>query len=106
MARRGEDLVAAWYVERGHEIVARNWRSTRGEIDIIARKGRLVVICEVKTRTSNSHGSALEAVGVRKQERLRRATCDWLEQTQTRCRVRFDVAAVTGTSIEVIEDAF
>lgn len=98
--------MTSWYEARGYEIVARNWRSPRGEIDIIARKGRVVVVCEVKTRSSESHGTALEAVGARKQERLRRATCDWLEVTATTCRVRFDVAAVTADVIEVIEGAF
>lgn len=98
--------MARWYLARGWEIVARNWRSPRGEIDVIARKGRLVAVCEVKTRSSGAFGTALEAVGVRKQERLRRATCDWLDRTGIVCTVRFDVAAVTGEVIEVVEGAF
>ena len=64
------------------------------------------MVCEVKSRSGTSHGTALEAVGARKQERLRRATCDWLEATGARGQVRFDVAAVTDGVIEVVEGAF
>ena len=99
--------MAQWYENGGYEVVDRNWRCVGiGEIDVVARRGTVLVVCEVKTRSSESHGTALEAVGARKQERLRRATCDWLEVTATTCRVRFDVAAVTADVIEVIEGAF
>lgn len=64
------------------------------------------MVCEVKARSGVSYGTAFEAVGVRKQERLRRATCDWLEATGARGQVRFDVVAVTDGVIDVVEGAF
>jgi len=107
----GEDLVAEWYVKRGYDIVARNWRCRQGEIDIIASRDSVLVICEVKTRASADFGSPALAVDSNKQQRLRRLAAHWLsENPTTRVSVRFDVAAVIGpkekVNLEVIEAAF
>ena len=67
----GEAVVAAWYERRGYEILERNWRCREGEIDVIARLDDVVVICEVKTRSTDRFGSGLDAVDGRKQRRLR-----------------------------------
>ncbi|MFM7872138.1 MAG: YraN family protein, partial [Actinomycetota bacterium] len=56
LGRSGEELVASWYREHGYAVVARNWRRRSGEIDIVARRGSLTVVCEVKTRTSRYFG--------------------------------------------------
>jgi putative endonuclease len=104
----GEDAVAAWYLGRGYEVVARNWRCRDGEIDLILRHGRTFVFCEVKTRSSDAFGVPAEAVNQTKQARLRRLAARWLdEDAPVRPReIRFDVAAVLGTEIEVLEGAF
>ena len=107
----GEDLVAEWYRKRGYEIVERNWRCRQGEIDIVASRDSVIVICEVKTRATADFGSPALAVDVNKQQRLRRLAAHWLsENPTTRASVRFDVAAVVGpkedVSLEVIESAF
>ena len=107
----GEDLVAEWYRKRGYDIVERNWRCRQGEIDIIAIRDLVLVICEVKTRASADFGSPALAVDANKQQRLRRLAAHWLsENPTTRASVRFDVAAVVGpkedVSLEVIESAF
>ena len=107
----GEDLVAEWYCKRGYEIVERNWRCRQGEIDIIASRDSVLVICEVKTRATADFGSPALAVDANKQQRLRRLAAHWLsENPTTRASVRFDVAAVVGpkedVSLEVIESAF
>jgi putative endonuclease len=103
--------VAEWYGERGYDIVARNWRCRQGEIDIIAIRDLVLVICEVKTRATADFGSPALAVDANKQQRLRRLAAHWLsENPTTRVSVRFDVAAVIGpkedVSLEVIEAAF
>ena len=73
----------------------------------MARRGALLVVCEVKTRASDSHGTGFEAVSPSKQAKVRRAAHDFVgAHGLHRVRVRFDVAAVTGTSLEVLEDAF
>ena len=105
--RWGEDVAAAWYVRRGYEVVARNWRCTSGEIDLVVRRGRLVVVCEVKARRTDAFGPAAAAVGPVKQQRLRRLAAAWLASSACRgVDVRFDVVAITGDQIEVVTDAF
>ncbi len=103
----GEDVAAAWYRRHGYDVVARNWRCPAGEIDLIVRRRRLVVVCEVKTRRSDAFGPAASAVGAAKQARLRRLAAEWLAVTGTRgVEIRFDVVAVTGDVLEVFADAF
>lgn len=73
----GERVAAAHLVAAGMVILERNWRCPAGEIDIVARDGNTLVICEVKTRTSTDYGSPLEAVTARKAARLRRLAAAW-----------------------------
>jgi putative endonuclease len=104
----GERRAAAWYEREGYTVVDRNWRDGRGgELDLVLRKGDLVVICEVKARRSDAYGAPAEAVTPPKQARLRRLAAAWLSARRVHgVDVRFDVAAVTGTAIEVYEAAF
>lgn len=103
----GERLAAEWYERQGYEIVARNWRCREGEIDLVARRGRVVVICEVKARRTDAYGSGFEAVTPVKQARLRRLAARWLGEARPGAvDVRFDVVAVTGARVEVLEAAF
>lgn len=96
-----------WYRERGYEIVDRNWRCRDGEIDIVARRGRTIVVCEVKTRSSDAYGSPAAAVTVTKQRRLRRLAFAWIDAHDARgSALRFDVACVVGREVSVIESAF
>jgi uncharacterized protein (TIGR00252 family) len=124
---RGERAVAEWYEARGFDVVARNWRSRTGEIDLVVRLGDLVVMCEVKTRSSDRFGAPEEAVTAAKARRIRRVAAEWLTsarasgalgRTETPSGavpgrsgvdVRFDVASVTVRGaelvVEVIEGA-
>ena len=77
VGKSGEDLAASWYEAHGYEVVARNWRCRQGELDIVARRARLVVFCEVKARTSDAFGLPAEAVGPGKQAKLRRLAALW-----------------------------
>ena len=103
----GEDAVAAWYVSHGYEVVERNWRDKTGELDLILRRGRTFVFCEVKTRSSDAFGAPVEAVTRNKQVRLRHLAARWLEDAPMRpIDIRFDVASVLAGEIEVLEGAF
>jgi putative endonuclease len=106
----GEDRAAAWYVDHGYTVLDRNWRCRDGEIDLVCAKGGLVVICEVKARSGGSFGHPAEAVTPGKRRRLRGLAAGWLAEHGRDGRraavVRFDVAAVRGSAVEVIEDAF
>jgi putative endonuclease len=105
--RWGETLAERWYVSRGYDVLARNWRCAIGEIDLVVRDADGIVIVEVKTRRDDRFGSPALAVDARKQARLRRLAVAWLaEQSWPRCAVRFDVVAITGTTVDVIEAAF
>ncbi len=117
LGARGEEAAAAWYRAGSYEILDRNWRCASGELDVVARSadGEVLVICEVKTRSSGSFGSPFEAVTPSKQRRLRKAAVLWLAGARRAGRpyerIRFDVAAVTRgergvLEVEVLEDAF
>ena len=99
--------MARWYEARGATVVARNWRCREGELDLVVREpSGVLVFCEVKTRTTDRFGTPAEAVTRTKQLRLRRLALAWLAETGTRGAVRFDVAAVTGAEVTVIQAAF
>jgi putative endonuclease len=112
LGRRGEALVAHWYERAGYEVLERNWRCREGELDLILGRGRSVVFCEVKTRTSDRFGAPVEAVTAVKQRRIRTLAARWLAEREQRGReLRFDVASVmvrrnTEPEIDVIEGAF
>jgi putative endonuclease len=104
----GEGVVCEWYEENGYTIVARNWRHGRlGEIDIVAMRGRVLVFCEVKTRTSARFGSGLEAITEVKARRMRLLGTAFrtTQNIAPSVRSRFDVAAITGNDFRLIEDA-
>jgi putative endonuclease len=103
----GEDAVAGWYEARGYDVVARNWRCRFGELDLVLRRGRVIVFCEVKTRSSATFGAPVESVTRTKQMRLRQLAARWLdESTVPAGEIRFDVASVLDGSIDVVEGAF
>ena len=107
LGARGEDLAARWYLARGYDVIDRNWRCRIGEIDIVARRGRTIVVCEVKTRSSDAFGSPAAAVTPTKQLRLRRLAMAWLDgRGFTGVALRFDVACVVCGEVSVIESAF
>ena len=111
LGRDGEDVAAAWYEDAGYEVIDRNWRRREGEVDLIVRRDRTVVFCEVKTRTSDRFGTGAESVLEAKQRRIRRLASRWLSELtpasgRSRVDVRFDVVSITAGEVEVIEDAF
>ncbi len=95
MGRRGEDAAAAYLERVGMSIEARNWRCSIGEVDIIARDGATLVLCEVKTRRSERAGTAEEAVSPTKQRRIARLAEVYLASMGAGTdSVRFDVVAI------------
>ena len=85
----------------------RNWRCDVGELDIVVARDGEVVFVEVKARASGWYGSPALAVGAAKQRRIRILAMRWLaEHPGHRGVLRFDVVAITGTEVEVIEGAF
>ena len=98
--------MARWYRDAGYEVLDQNWRVKSGEIDLVLARGDEIVFCEVKARRSDRFGSPAEAVDRRKQIRIRSLAAQWLRTHDRSGHVRFDVATLTGTRLEVIEGAF
>ncbi|WP_051062507.1 YraN family protein [Ilumatobacter nonamiensis] len=103
----GEDLAAAHYRRLGYDVLDRNWRSPSGELDLIVERDGIIVFSEVKARRSDRYGPAAAAVGPTKQRRIRQLAIEYLDaHRRPRGGVRFDVVAITGVRIQVIEAAF
>jgi len=104
LGRAGETEAACFLEGRGYRIVARNVRADRVEIDLIARRGGLLVFVEVKSRRSLRMGAAAESVDRRKQQRLRRGATAWLasrpEAARGVRRLRFDVVTCLRLPME------
>lgn len=110
VGNRGEDAAAAWYEAAGYVIVDRNWRCREGELDLVVAAPGVLVFCEVKTRSSLRYGSPAEAVTYTKQHRIRGLAMAYVRANRPRVgsevSIRFDVATVMGTKVNVIESAF
>ncbi|PRX95618.1 putative endonuclease [Allonocardiopsis opalescens] len=91
LGRLGEEFAARHLRSLGMRILDRNWRCPAGEIDIVARCGAKLVVCEVKTRSGTRYGSPLEAVDARRVARLRRLGALWRAERSVRGRLRIDV---------------
>lgn len=91
----GETLAARHLVDQGMVLLDRNWRCELGEIDLVLRDGRVLVVCEVKARSSSAFGSPLEGVTEQKAARLRRLAARWLAAHDLRpAEVRIDIVGV------------
>jgi putative endonuclease len=104
--RRAETLAATWLRLRGYRILGRNVRVAGREVDVLARRGSTLVVCEVKARRSVSRGTPSEAVDARKQRRLAEAGEMLLAAHPGAARVRFDVIAVDGLRVRHFPAAF
>jgi putative endonuclease len=78
LGRQGEQAAAEFLHRAGFQVLERNWRCSEGEIDIVAADRRVLVACEVKTRSSERYGTPLEAVTPKKRSRLRRLAVRWV----------------------------
>ncbi len=97
----------AWhYRVRGYRILGRNVRAGGVELDLIVRRGRRLVFCEVKLKQGPGFGDPLEAVDERKRERLRRGVEAWLVANPSLAAldVCFELAAVRPGGIELVPD--
>lgn len=110
----GEATAASYLRKRGYQIIACNYRTRLGEIDLIAQNKTYLVFVEVKLRRSKDFALAAEAVDMAKQRRIMATAKLWLQQNETALQPRFDVIEIyapEGVStrrpaINHIEDAF
>lgn len=111
LGRWGEEEAARYLRRQGMKILERNLRTPVGEIDLVARHGKVLIFAEVKTRRGTSCGVPQEAVGAAKQRQIIRAAQWYLGEGKGRgLQPRFDVLAVRplgdGAQVEHIPDAF
>jgi putative endonuclease len=102
-----EARAAQLLVEAGYRIVERNFRCKAGELDLVARDGDVLVFVEVRSRSDDEHGSAVEMIRRTKQRRVARVATYYLATVQPvfeECR--FDIVAVTAGAPILIKDAF
>ena len=110
----GEALACEFLRGRGFRVVACNYRSRFGEIDVIAQDRKFLIFAEVKLRKTPDFGAAREFVDRKKQERLRQTALIWLETHETSLQPRFDVIEIYAPDgldtkkpvIRQLEDAF
>lgn len=112
IGERGELRAAEYLQNKGFYILERNYRTRRGEIDLICADDRYLVFVEVKTRSSTSFGMPCEAVTSVKQRKLVLAAQQWLYNHPTELQPRFDVVEIlvspdrSTCRIRHIPDAF
>lgn len=103
-----EALAAAFLKKQGYQIVEQNFRCRLGEIDIIARDGSVLVFLEVKYRKNDRYGNPAEAVTFRKQQKICKVADYYrmIHRISERQPCRFDVVAIQGEAIRLIQNAF
>ena len=98
-----ETLAAEYLMRQGLTIVARNFRTRAGEIDLVARDGRTLVFVEVRMRRSASHGGAVESITAQKQRRLVAAANGYLAMLGREPPCRFDAILLRSLDPSTIE---
>jgi putative endonuclease len=93
----GENAAEEWLVREDFEIMARNWRSGRYEIDIVARRGDTLHFVEVKTRDPEAWETPEEAMTADKQRAFRLAVKAWLTQNPSPLEPQMDLIAIEHT---------
>lgn len=108
--KQGEAEATRYLREQGYEIMFRNYRYQHAEIDLIAKKGKLLLFVEVKTRTNLSYGNPEEFVSYTKAKLVMKAAEQYIFANDWLYDIRFDIIAVTiaGSELRIhhIEDAF
>ena len=92
---KGEEFASQYLQNLGYRILDRNWRTKRGELDIVAEHEATLIFCEVKTRTSKVCGLPSEAISQTKIQHLKTVALEWLNTHQVRhTGIRFDAISV------------
>ena len=105
-----EETALRFLERQGLQLLARNYRSRRGEIDLIMREGNFLVFVEVRYRKHDRYGSPAESVTAKKQQRILNAAARYLQDARGKSPApcRFDVVALSAEreNIDWIRDAF
>jgi putative endonuclease len=106
----GEKVAAEYLIEKGYEIMERNYRYGRAEVDLIVKKGKWLVFVEVKTRSNHNFGFPEEFVDREKEENIFMAAEEYMYRVDWQGNVRYDIVSVLGVGFQRevahFEDAF
>jgi len=110
LGKKGEQLAVDYLLEHNYDIIERNYRFDKAEVDIIAKKGTILAIIEVKTRSTKDFGNPEEFVKPKQIQRLVKAVDEYVTVNDLDVEIRFDIIAIVKNGkdyeVEHIEDAF
>ena len=110
LGKKGEQLAVDFLIENGYDIVERNYRFNKAEVDIIAQKADVLAIIEVKTRSTTDFGNPQDFVKPKQIKNLVKAVDEYVTVNNLEVDVRFDIIAIVKEekqfNIEHLEDAF
>ena len=110
LGKKGEQLAVDFLLKNNYDIVERNYRFDKAEVDIIARKDDILAIIEVKTRSTADFGDPQDFVKPKQIQRLVKAVDEYITVNDLDVEVRFDIIAIVkegkGFKIEHLENAF
>ena len=110
LGKKGEYIAKQFLQKAGYEIIVTNWRWRKAEVDLIIQEGTLLILVEVKTRSSAKHGQPYESVTSKKQHLLQDAAEAYLAIHCLELEVRLDIISIVvqnnGHTIEHIKNAF
>ena len=110
LGKKGEKLAIDFLIKNGYQILEKNYRYLKAEVDIIAKKENVLAVVEVKTRTTDYFGDPQDFVNPKKIKLLLSAIDYYVIEKDLDIEVRFDIIAIihknNNTKIEHLEDAF
>ena len=110
LGKKGEQLAVDFLLKNEYEVIARNYMYQKAEVDIIAKKGDVLVIVEVKTRTSAGFGDPQQFLKPKQMQRIIKAVDYFVNENEMDVEVRFDIIAIVlnkkGMNLEHLENAF
>lgn len=110
LGKKGEQLAVDFLLKNGYEIIERNYRFDKAEVDIIAKKEDALAIIEVKTRSTSDFGDPQDFVKPKQIQRLVKAVDEYVSANNLNVEVRFDIIAIVKENnrfnIEHLKNAF
>ena len=110
LGQKGEELAVKFLLDNGYQILERNYIFNKAEVDIIALKGQILAVIEVKTRSSTEYGNPQDFVKPKQIKRLVKAVDDYIIKHDMNVDVRFDIIAIIKNKnqfdVEHLENAF
>jgi len=110
LGKKGEQLAVDFLLKNKYEIIERNYRFDKAEVDVLALKDNILAVIEVKTRSTIDFGNPQDFVKPKQIKNLVKAVDEYVNENDLELEVRFDIIAIVkekkGFSVEHLENAF